>query len=371
MADKLSWTELRRAIATRAGVSEKNAGAFLASFQEQLIEALKKDKIVKINGLGTFKVQAVAPRKSVDVTTGEEIMIDGYNKVTFAPEAGVKELVESQAAAASEARTVSEADPIQKLGAQAEEIVDILGELGQGPEKNEKAKMKDEKKPAAKKKAVKKEEKVLSPDGARLPQEVEEVQKVQEVPEEPKVEEPKVEDEEPYIPRALRDPIPDDDDEDKPKRYHFVRDTLICVVILLLLLLIGYFFFRHEISGWLEQLTQPKPAQTEVVAPKVEEPKEVQEVQPVEEVAEWHYDQLLLTENITPGSRLAWIAKKHYGDRDLWPYIYMANKDRLTNPSDVLVGTPIRVPKLTEADRDKTTAQFERIKREAEAAIQE
>ena len=71
MAEKLSWSELRRALASRAGVSEKEANAFLSAFNAQLVEVLKIDKQVKINGLGTFKLQAVAPRKSVNVTTGE------------------------------------------------------------------------------------------------------------------------------------------------------------------------------------------------------------------------------------------------------------------------------------------------------------
>ena len=94
MADKLSWTELRRLLANRAGVSEKEANLFLNAFNTQIVEALKQDKQVKINGLGTFKLQSVAPRKSVNVTTGEEIIIEGYNKIAFAPEVGVKELVE-------------------------------------------------------------------------------------------------------------------------------------------------------------------------------------------------------------------------------------------------------------------------------------
>ena len=134
MADKLSWTDLRRVLATRAGVNEKQAAAFLNAIQSQLVEALKNDKQVKINGLGTFKVQAVAPRKSVNVNTGEEIMIEGYCKLVFAPEAGVKELVEksvlSSAEPTAESEQPKEIDPLKKLGAQAEEIVDILGDLG-------------------------------------------------------------------------------------------------------------------------------------------------------------------------------------------------------------------------------------------------
>lgn len=338
MADKLSWTELRRTIATRAGVSEKQAATFLAAFQEQLIDALKKEKLVKINGLGTFKVQAVAPRKSVDVTTGEEITIEGYNKVVFVPEASVKELVEKAGVIGETAEALhltpsaEEADPLKKLGAQAEEIVDILGELGQAPKEEEKVE------------EEKKEETIIPPTIEKSePMEIKE-EKTYVVPEEKPYK--------PYLP------------DEEPKN-HFVRDTLICVVILLLLLLLGYFFFRQQISGWLDKWMEPKQEpEVVLVEEAVEEPV-------VEEVAEWHYDQILLTERLTPGSRLAWLAKKHYGDRDLWPYIYMANKDRLTNPSDILIGTPIRVPKLTAADRDMTTAQFQRIKAEAEAAIQE
>ena len=44
MAEKLSWSELRRALAVRAGVSEKTAGAFLNGLVNQLINGLKSDK---------------------------------------------------------------------------------------------------------------------------------------------------------------------------------------------------------------------------------------------------------------------------------------------------------------------------------------
>ena len=68
---------MRRTLATRAGVSEREANTFLNALQTQLMEALKNDKQVKINGLGTFRLQAVAPRRSVNVTTGEEFTIEG------------------------------------------------------------------------------------------------------------------------------------------------------------------------------------------------------------------------------------------------------------------------------------------------------
>jgi len=333
MAEKLTWTELRRALATRAGVSEKKASAFLNALQVQLVEALKQDKQVKINGLGTFKLQAVAPRKSVNVKTGEEITIEGYNKLAFTPEAGVKELVESGK---------WEVDPIQKLGSQAEEIVDILGELGQRP--------------------------------GEKPVEPKEEQK-----EEPKEEPEKVE-ESAFIPEAEPEPEPQPEPKPKKKKHHFVRDTLICVVILLMLLAGAYFFLRHELSSIIQSLIQPEQTEYLAPAPKEEEPvietvvveepmvKEasVEEVAPVEDIRV--YKDYILTEEITPGSRLAWIAKKHYGNKVYWPYLYDANKDHLRHPSQIAIGTPIRVPRLTAAQLDTTSAQFNQLRQEAEEA---
>ena len=93
----------------------------------------------------------------------------------------------------------------------------------------------------------------------------------------------------------------------------------------------------------------------------------MQEVQ--ETVQEWRYDKLIKTEEIRPGSRLAWISKRYYGSKVYWPYLYAANKDHINNPSYIPVGTPIRIPKLTAADRDTTSAQFKQLKEAAEAAL--
>ena len=93
------------------------------------------------------------------------------------------------------------------------------------------------------------------------------------------------------------------------------------------------------------------------------QPEEVSSQQ--EELEEWTYDEILLTEDIPYGSRLAWISKKYYGDKVYWPYIYEANKDRIANPSKIQVGTPIRVPKLSAAQRDTTDVRFLKIREEA------
>ena len=241
-------------------------------------------------------------------------------------------------------------DPIKKLGAQAEEIKDILGELGQSPDQS-----------------------VVEPKLTQKPEPEPEPEPKQAVEPEPAPElepEPAVDQEHEPVSEEPK-PTP------KPKSYHFVRDTLICVVILLLMLLVGYFFLRNQLSDWIEELTQSAPV--EMVNEEMSEEMDEQETevvdeglreQPAEEI-EWTYDDILLTENLTEGSRLAWLAKKHYGNKDYWPYIYAANKDRLSNPSLISVGTPIRVPRLTDEQRDLSSERFQRLREEAYQAIKE
>ena len=350
-------------MASRAGVSEKEANTFLNALYAEVVEALKTDKQVKINGLGIFKLQAVAPRKSVNVATGEAITIEGYNKVAFVPEAGVKELVEShQPSVVSD--QPSEIDPIKKLGSQAEEIVDILGELGQSPKEEE--------------------------AHAKEP----EVPEVPEVPEEP-VKEPEPE---PVFYTPQPQPAPEPAPVKKEKKHHFLRDTLICVVILLALLLVGYFFLRSQLGNLIDSFL-PGKAQTEQVAATdsiEEEPisapieldeeveageEELTEAQILAEFLEASdelensetsgdavYEDLITIEPMHEASRLTWMSKRFYGTKAYWPYIYDANRDHISNPSNIDVGTPIRVPRLTEAQKDTTSAAYLQLLQEAEAA---
>ncbi len=395
MADKLSWSELRRALAQRANISEKDANTFLTAFNAQLLEALKTEKQVKINGLGTFKLQAVAPRKSVDVTTGNEITIEGYNKVSFVPEAGVKELVEKVEAG----EAVEALDPIQKLGAQADEIVDILGDLGELPKEEKVEEPVEEVAPVEEPKA---EEPVEEAAPVEEPKEEEPVEETAPV-EEPKAEEPveetaPVEEPKAEEPKEEAAPVEEPKEEEplivseKPakKKNYFLRALLISFIILLILCVVGYFFLRKQVCEWFDILkekvekielfnkcsapseeVESAAAEDELVLEVPEEAAEqvVESDAPKAEVQKAKYEELLLTEEITEGSRLAWISRKYYGHPDYWPYLYDANRDRIDDPSNVPVGTQIRVPKLTKAQRDMTSSEYLRLKEEAVAAI--
>ena len=90
---KVSITELASKLMEKHGLKRTEAELFIRQFVGVINDGLKKDKSVKVKGLGTFKVQAVSARKSVDVNTGEAIVIEGRDKISFTAEAVMRDLV--------------------------------------------------------------------------------------------------------------------------------------------------------------------------------------------------------------------------------------------------------------------------------------
>lgn len=80
-------------IADRYELKSSDATAFVAAFFDQIREGLAQDKQVKVRGLGTFKLQPVKARESVNVNTGERLVISGHDKMAFTPDNAMKELV--------------------------------------------------------------------------------------------------------------------------------------------------------------------------------------------------------------------------------------------------------------------------------------
>lgn len=93
MDKKLNFTDLSDFFAKNVGVSTADAESFLHTFFDIIVEGLEKDGIVKINGLGTFKVVEVESRSSVNINTGERFEINGHNRLTFIPADSLKEII--------------------------------------------------------------------------------------------------------------------------------------------------------------------------------------------------------------------------------------------------------------------------------------
>ena len=90
---KVTIQEIASRLTAQNNLSKKEATFFVNMMFETIREALERDKMVKVKGLGTFKIIDVESRESVNVNTGERVLIEGHNKITFTPDALMKELV--------------------------------------------------------------------------------------------------------------------------------------------------------------------------------------------------------------------------------------------------------------------------------------
>lgn len=93
MDAKTNLQQLAKALAQKKGLSQKDAETFLREFFDTIIQNVTTDKIVKVRGLGTFKLIEVLERGSVDITTGERIVIPGHSKLSFTPDTSLKDMV--------------------------------------------------------------------------------------------------------------------------------------------------------------------------------------------------------------------------------------------------------------------------------------
>ena len=318
--EKMTWTELRKAVAEMAGTSEQEVTTFLNALVDAILVGLKEDQQVKVKGIGTFALKAMAARKSVNIATGEEFTIEGYNKLTFSAEASLKESVEKRLEAPQTVEAVKEvtADPLKKLGEQAEEIVDILADLGQAVSGG----------------SVEVEE----------VQEGSEVQEVQESSEVQEVEEKKEE---------VVEPAPAKVESVSAPNVKTKKCNGICWIILLVVLLgiVGTgWYFRDTLQQWWQCMQDCQP----VV--EVEEVQEVEEVPVVQEIPladqPREYVNFIGIERVGQDSRLAWIAYKYYAQKDLWVFIYEANRDIIQDPTYIRPGQHIRIPELDEKYRN-------------------
>ena len=90
---KLILQDLADVLIEKHGAGKKEALQFVSAMFDVIQEGLQTDKTVKIKGLGTFKVIEVDARESVSVNTGGRVVIDSHSKISFTPDAAMKELV--------------------------------------------------------------------------------------------------------------------------------------------------------------------------------------------------------------------------------------------------------------------------------------
>lgn len=386
MADnKLTWVELRKAVAHTTNLPEQEVGVFLNALLEAILVGLKEDKQVKIKGIGTFSLKAVAPRKSVNIATGENFTIEAYNKLTFSAEAMLKESIEKRRETPTTKDLIADInqDPLRKLGAQATEIVDILAELGQAPTASNEDNLTPQPVDTAK---------ALEQPVAKKQPETEKPLATEEKPTQVPVEE-KISTEDFIIPPTQ-----------PTGKCHKWICWVLGVVALLGIAAVGYYYRDSIVELWNKyqigrNASEPTETPTAIVDTVVidttatpiidttkidsigndtlsaesdkkqcEEKKYTKPSHKKTKKASLSladqprkYKKIKCIERVGKDSRLTWIAKKHYGHKELWVFIYEANKKKISNPEQIRQGQQLRIPKLDKKWRDMSNPELQQL----------
>ncbi len=381
---KITNSNILLAFRKQMGISKVDETAFVGAFQSIFEEALLRDKILKINGLGSFKLIAVESRKSVNVNTGEEIEIASHNKLTFIPDSVLKDKINEPFAHLETIELDDNPDaenerkendfvkreydvlsdslnndaeleaPLLKLVEQAEELKDILLDIkllnssSQGVEVNEKLDY------------LKGHELELSEEKFDVKQ-----SKSNENTGEPLI--------------STSDVIAQINKENgvSSERNNWIwiaTAVLLFFVIVALLIYQNRSFFLSvddENKSEIEQVQFTDTIRNEVIIVEnsvvsesehkyenIEDSLVAEKIKSINDVniysekfsdifnCKREYFDFIDTISLNGGRRLTLVALEYYGHKDYWVYIYEANRDIIKNPNSVNVGTELRIPQL-------------------------
>ena len=308
---KQSIQELVDIIATQTNFTKKNSEEFLKEFVHVLQEYLEKDGFVKVKGLGAFKLVKNEERKSVNVTTGEAIIIPAHNKVSFIPDNAIKEAV-NKPYAHLETITVDDDTKNSTIDAQPDNTV--------------------------------REEKSIQDEA-----------KNNSIPNNTVIQHEK----------------PSNNSKKTTKNK---KKNPVAIVILLLLfhvaMAVSFYFYKTEIVSFFQravtieennlpqatiidnQLSPVSIVADTVVVVETDSKPDTTNIQQPDEIIATYTPELAqnapIKEYVTvnEGSRLTWIAYKAYGHKAFWVYIYDANRNQLKTPNDVKIGMELAIPEL-------------------------
>ena len=259
--DKITRTDLRKAISQQMSLPEETAIRFLAAIVPSIMEGLKTDGQVRVSGLGTFKLVQIAPRKSVNINTGETIVLDGYNKVTFVPESYIREQINEPFADLEAVRvdengqpldpdsTLPGINPRERFDKQADEIKGILAEMAEMGHK----------KPEKPKAAPAEKSKTEPADKPKQPKEPTKPAKADKPKETPKPKEP-----------------------GKSKGWVV---ALVTILVLLLMLVVGYFVLVNKLENWANHLGEQAAEEQFLKAQEEAEILDIEPLQPIDSLA--------------------------------------------------------------------------------------
>lgn len=388
---KLTIQEIAKVLVVKNGLEQRDANRFATELFAIIQERLEKNELVKVKGLGTWKVITVEARESVSVRTGGRVMIGEHSKITFTPDATMKELVNKPF---SQFETVVLNDNVEfddmkeesedsdsedvKEDLTEEELVQLEVPIVQQEEPVAQQEEPVIQQPVVEQPEIKVDEPVTEPETPFIP-------KIG-IPEEPRVETPKA------TPVEMREekpaPVVYDDDDDRSNswtKWLWIAFGVICLVVLSALG--GYHYGSQQMAmaimsdtvyvrdtvyvsesqdtivsdipkKLIPEQEVPVVEQPKVETPKVEKPK----VEPVQDIDKYSqkdervrlgaYRIVGLDHEVTvlQGQTFYSICRAHLGP-DMECYIEVYN-DLPRNPQ-IKAGQVIKIPKLQLKKRKK------------------
>lgn len=409
MNEKITFPSLVNLLALKSGAQRKTCEEFLKEFFNVIVETLAGGENVRIKGLGIFKVIAVEPRKSVNVNTGEQFEIPGHRKIVFVP---AKELAEDINAPFAMFESVELPDnftdvdelekvdePVVEANAQEEQKVDtpddspLLYEeemeaeaLGQieainpantSPAGTETANMQTETMP---------ENEAGTEDEADFAHKQANVEAGTDTDTDTDTEaetEVEVETEAPY--NNYDDSIESYDRGKRKKNFRFLLGFIAGVAFTALLSLAFYIFVlqKWQWNATKELVKEVAAVETrqdsqQTVAPAdsamltndslsgqesgeetqtAVSKKDISGVDKSEDLAPTQPSDKKTYDTISKTRYLTTMAKEHYGNYNLWPYIYEENKSFLGHPDRIRPGTRVVIPDLSKYGVDPSNPE--------------
>ena len=346
MNNRLAIQDLAGLLAEYTGKDKNSSERFLREFIAVVSEGVYTDKLVKVKGLGTFKIIPVEKRESIHVNTGERFVIPEHYKFSFLPDKELRELV-NKPFSFFETTELRENVDFTDMDVVLDEpnIKEMIPEEKHLPEE---------------------EPVVFSEEGSAVPPEEDPVVFSEEEPA-GQPEDEGMDTLEPVVDERSDSSGPDSPSEEvetgpdaERKKPRTKRIAVVSMFVFLLMLFnIGLYlnrtyFFEKEKEPLRIDTVFPKGEtvateavpDTTIVFANEDSSQTVGEttVENPEVEPEAVSPKVIARVKIEPGSRLTLISLKYYGSKLFWVYLYEYNRAVITDPNNVPIGTVIEVP---------------------------
>jgi nucleoid DNA-binding protein len=409
MSNKLSIQDLASAYAEKSGTDQKSALAFVKTVFEIVEEFISTDKVVKIKGFGTFKLISVSDRESVNVNTGERIVIAGHTKLSFTPDATLRDAV-NRPFADFETTPINEntsIEAMEKLPSLNEALPSEEGSEDDAEDQNlvvvEETVLEEPSSPESPTSYDESVETVASAEDERVGEDLQVETNDEAMPVETNDEAMPVETKEEVLP-VIPVHKPNDDNPSYPMSEDPIADPVpgkagkshawLYTIITLLLMAVSYVGGHYQILNNISidlytethsdapQEMETSPEETDNALPSEEmadtlqndtsavdstlAPSPAVPAAPQEDPAEiakyfpqvpggeyWIVGDAGYVHHMQVGETLYRIARKELGDQNLVRYLIVFNK--FEDPNIIHTGDPIRIPKLVKKEQKDTT----------------